>query len=189
LYYPKGRHTEEARSNFNAAISFIARYGDGLEKNDKSAEPDGQEIGIAAKIPQNEPSGNLEKSGVANRYNTALQLMEQENYIAAHQLFKEIIDENDAEFAPKSAFEIGRCFFFMNKFDECIRSGTQAVTKYPKHEKLPEILFFMGQSYEKTGRKEQASGFYTKLLSLINNKEDALYRKTADALLKIEENK
>jgi outer membrane protein assembly factor BamD (BamD/ComL family) len=56
------------------------------------------------------------------------------------------------------------------------------ITKYPKHPDLGSSLYFMGQSYEKLGRKDQAATFYKKILSMSSEEDDAINIKAKRAL-------
>jgi TolA-binding protein len=162
------------QTDLNAVVSFIARYGDGLfEKN--TAEK-------ASDAPGNGGTNDM----LNNWYDEAMNLISQKNYIPACQVLKKLVDGGYPEFAPKSSFEIGRCFFLMGKYNECIKYYTQMIAKYPKHDSLGETLFFMGQSHEKTGNNVHAIGFYKKSLVVINDKDNGIYINAARALKKLE---
>jgi len=97
------------------------------------------------------------------------------------------VDANeDAEYAAKSTFEIGRCLFLLNKFEDCIKYYTMMITKYPKHPDLADALFYMGQSYEKNNRKDQAETFYKKILSMTGDEESGTKVKAKRALKALE---
>jgi len=106
-------------------------------------------------------------SDAAKSYYDAVSLISQQKYQQAYLSFKKIADANeDPEYVAKSIFEIGRCLFLLNKFEECIRYYTMMITKYPKHPDLADALFYMGQSYEKNNRKDMAATFYKKILTM-----------------------
>jgi TolA-binding protein len=112
----------------------------------------------------------------AQAYLDAVSLAAQKKYQQAYMAFKRIADAGaDAEYAAKSAFEIGRCLFLMGKYDDCVNYFTMMITQYPKHPSLGETLFYMGQSYEKRNRKDQALTFYKKILSMITDENDGVY--------------
>jgi TolA-binding protein len=93
------------------------------------------------------------------------------------------VDSNPGtEWAAKSSYEIGRCMFLMNKFEESIKYYTSMLTKYPKHPDLKDVMFIMGQCNEKVGRKDQAVAFYKKILSMGGDSDDAVIVKTKRAL-------
>jgi TolA-binding protein len=114
-------------------------------------------------------------------------LISQQKYQQAYLAFKKIVDANeDPEYVAKSVFEIGRCLYLLNKFDDCIKYYTMMITRYPKHPDLADALFFMGQSYEKNNRKDQAATFYKKILSMGGNDEDGAHLKARRALKALE---
>jgi TolA-binding protein len=69
----------------------------------------------------------------------------------------------------------------LKQFDNCIKSFTVLIQKYPKHPDLPEALYFVGLCYQDKGDGEKARGFYNKILSLIRE-DNPLYRKVNKAL-------
>jgi TolA-binding protein len=60
------------------------------------------------------------------------------------------------------------------------------ITKYPKHPDLRDAIFFIGQSYEKNGRKDQAAAFYKKILSMAASDDDGTSVKAKRALKALE---
>ena len=56
------------------------------------------------------------------------------------------------------------------------------ITKYPKHPDLADAIFFMGQSYEKKERKDQAVAFYKKILSMPGDPDGGAHIKAKRAL-------
>lgn len=181
-YYPSGKSAASAAKNLEIIESAISRYGSGL-----SSPPSSSSFASSSgKQPAPAPSSFSkagEQSEPAKAYYDAVSLISQEKYQQAYLAFKKIIaaDEN-AEFVAKSYFEVGRCLYLLNKFDDCIQHYTMMITRYPKHQDLGDALFFMGQSYEKKGRKDQAVTFYKKILSMTTDEDDALYMKARRAL-------
>jgi TolA-binding protein len=128
-------------------------------------------------------SSQTSLSDTAKSYYDAVSLISQEKYQQAYMAFKKIVDANeDAEYAAKSSYEIGRCLFLLNKFNDCIRYFTMMLTKYPKHPDLRDAIFFIGQSYEKIGQKDQAAAFYKKILSMSSDDDDGTTVKAKRAL-------
>jgi TolA-binding protein len=119
----------------------------------------------------------------AKAYYDAVSMITQEKYQQAYLSFKKIVDANeDPEYTAKSSYEIGRCLFLLNKYDDCIKYFTGMITKYPKHPDLGNGLYFMGQSYEKLGKKDQAGTFYKKILTMTTDDDDAISVKAKRAL-------
>ena len=171
-YYPSGRNAAQAATNLQQAEIAMAKSG--------GAQPE------AAVVPsQDAPS--QEMSDVAKAYYDGVSFISQQKYQQAYMAFKKIVDANeDPEYVAKSNFEIGRCLFLLGKAEDCIRYYTMMITNYPKHPDLAEALFFMGQSYEKNNRKDQAQVFYKKILTM-PGEEDGTHVKARRALKALEE--
>jgi TolA-binding protein len=181
-YYPSGRNALQAAKNLELAESSLARYGNGRGP----APTAGQSAPV---IPSAQPAtpGGGELTDTAKAYYDAISFISQEKYQQAYLAFKKIIDaKEDAEYAAKSSYEIGRCLYLLGKFDDCIKHYTMMITAYPKHPDLGDALFFMGQSYEKKGRKDQAATFYKKILTMSTDDEDAINMKARRALKALE---
>jgi CRP-like cAMP-binding protein len=181
-FYPSGKNAVQAANNLQQAEM-------GLAKSGGSAGPvsaPSPEIPAAAAEPSRPASGaNLKDS--AKAFYDAVSLISQQKYQQAYLAFKKIADANeDPEYVAKSIFEIGHCLFLLNKFEECIRYYTMMITKYPKHPDLADALFFMGQSYEKNNRKDQAATFYKKILTMPGDEEDGIHVKARRALKGLE---
>ncbi|AEF82410.1 cyclic nucleotide-binding domain-containing protein [Leadbettera azotonutricia] len=175
-YYPSGRNAVQAAKDLEVAEIAIARGGGG-DKASVFAAP-----GSAAS------SSSESLTDTAKLYYDAVSLISQQKYQQAYLGFKKIVDANeDAEYSAKSSFEIGRCLFLLNKFEDCIKYYTMMITRYPKHPDLGDALFFMGQSYEKNNRKDQAATFYKKILSMPGDEDDGTHIKARRALKALEE--
>ena len=175
-YYPSGRNAAQAAANLQQTETALAKAGPG---SPKPAEEPG--------LPGTAPVSKQDLTDTAKAYYDAVSLISQQKYQHAYLNFKKIVDANeDAEYVAKSTFEIGSCLFLLNKFEDCIRYYTMMITKYPKHPDLADALFFMGQSYERTGKKDQAVIFYKKILSMSGNEEDGTHLKARRALKALE---
>ncbi|MDR2370853.1 MAG: cyclic nucleotide-binding domain-containing protein [Treponema sp.] len=193
-YYPAGRNAQQAARYLELAETSLARYGDGKGPAPIAAGPV-HAAPAAARIPQpaeepafsapSQPQGEL--TNTAKAYYDAVSLISQEKYQQAYLSFKKIVDaDEDPEYAAKSSYEIGRCLFLLNKFDDCIKYYTMMLTKYPRHPDLRDAIFFIGQSYEKNGRKDQAAAFYKKILSMSADDDDGTTVKAKRALKALE---
>ena len=166
-YYPSGRNAAQAASYLQQAEVALAKSGASSSESSAAPAP-----GV---------------TDTAKDYYDAVSLISQQKYQQAFQAFKKIVDANvDAEYAAKSSFEIGRCLFLLNKFDECIKFYTMMLTKYPKHPDILDTLFYIGQSNEKSGRAQQALVFYKKILSMPGHEEDGTKVKARRALKALE---
>ncbi|MDR2029138.1 MAG: cyclic nucleotide-binding domain-containing protein [Treponema sp.] len=182
-YYPSGRNAAQAAKNLEIAESSLGRAGGG------NSGPSAESYGLSAQgVSSGRGGGGGDLSETAKAYYDAVSFISQEKYQQAYLAFKKIADAGEEpEYTAKSAYEIGRCLFLLNKYDDCIKHYTMMITKYPKHPNLGDALFFMGQSYEKNGRKDQAVVFYKKILTMITDEDEAVYIKAKRALKALEE--
>ncbi|MDR1105045.1 MAG: cyclic nucleotide-binding domain-containing protein [Treponema sp.] len=195
-YYPSGRNAIQAAKYLELSETSLSRYGDGKGPAPVTSGP--VQPAAAAPSPAERPAEiSLEPSGAspppgelsdtARAYYDAVSLISQEKYQQAYMAFKKIVDANeDPEYAAKSSYEIGRCFFLLNRYDECIKYYTMMLTKYPRHPDLRDAIFFIGQSYEKIGRRDQAAAFYRKILSMSSDEDDGTTVKAKRALKALE---
>jgi len=176
-YYPSGRNAAQAASYLQQAETGMAKTG-----GSSPVPRDDSAHSAAGPAPSRQ---NL--TDTAKAYYDAVSMISQQKYQQAYLAFKKIVDTNeDQEYVAKSSFEIGSCLFLLNKFDDCIKYYTMMITKYPKHPDLADALFHMGQSYERTNRKEQALTFYRKILTMPGDEEDGTHVKARRALKALE---
>jgi len=176
-FYPSGKDAMQATRNLEIAENALSRFGDGKGPSVSTGNDAGASFSPTEQsTPQD--SGKLSKT-----YQDAVGLVSQGKYQEAFVALKSIIDANaDSELAAKASFEIGRCMFLMNKYENSLKALTSMLTKFPKHPDLKEAMFIMGQCNEKIGRKEQAGAFYKKILSMGGGDEDDTIIKTKRAL-------
>jgi CRP-like cAMP-binding protein len=181
-YYPSGRNAAQAAKFLEVAETSLLRYGNG--KGPAVSAPPGSS---AAPSPQGSPRAGGDMSDTAKAYYDAVSFISQERYQQAYLTFKKIEDANDdPEYVAKSIYEIGRCLYLLGKYEDCIKHYTRMIAKYPKHPDLGDALFFMGQSYEKRGNRDQAAMFYKKILSLAADEDSATHIKAKRALKALE---
>jgi CRP-like cAMP-binding protein len=186
-FYPSGRNAVQAANNLQQAEMALVKagaMGAGQASPVSPVSPVSPETPVSAE-PRVDPGSNL--NDAAKAYYDAVSLISQQKYQQAYLSFKKIADANeDPEYVAKSTFEIGRCLFLLNKFDDCIRYYTMMITKYPRHPDLADALFYMGQSYEKNNRKDQAATFYKKILTMPGDEDDGAHVKARKALKALE---
>ncbi|MDR2701475.1 MAG: cyclic nucleotide-binding domain-containing protein [Spirochaetaceae bacterium] len=174
-YYPSGYNASQAAKNLEAIEAQGGRSVPQSVLNSGPAAPP------AADAPARSSPGQM--GDTAKAYYDAVSMISQEKYQQAYLSFKKIVDANeDQEYAAKSAYEMGRCLFLLNKFDDSIKYFTGMITKYPRHPELGSCLYFMGQSYEKLNRKDQAATFYKKILTMVTDEDDGIVIKSKRAL-------
>ena len=175
-YYPAGKMAAQAAKNLEIVDNASGRYGQG-----RGPAP---VAGAAASVPKPE---RKEMSSVTKSYYDAVSLFSQGRHNEALAAFKRISDANeDPEFAAKSVFDVGRCLFATEKYDECVRQFTVMITTYPKHPNLADALFYMAQAYEKKGDTVKAVSFYKKILSMTVDEDDMIGIKARKALKALE---
>ena len=170
-FYPSGKNAIQATKNLEIAENALARYGDGK--------------GPGVSVSNSAPAGSVpgDPSKTAKSYYDAVSMVSQGKYQEAFMSFKTIVDSNaDSEWTAKSSFEIGRCMFLINKYEESIRYFTSMLTRFPKHPDLKEAMFIMGQCNEQAGKKDQAAAFYKKILSMGGSDDDSTNIKAKRAL-------
>jgi CRP-like cAMP-binding protein len=168
-YYPTGKNAARAKKNLELAELYTGNIPSGGPGVSRAAPPP------AAMEPEPE---NENLSDITIAYNNAQDRMRQGKYQQAYIAFSRIVQSDaDLDYIIKSSYELGRCLFSLAKYQDCIKYFTMMITKYPKHPNLADALVFMGQSYEKLGRKEQADVFYKKARSISGEKEDEVQEK------------
>jgi len=171
-FYPSGKNAIQASKNLEIAENALIRFGDGK----------GPIVSASSSSPT--VAGVLDDSSAASKsYYNAVSLVSKGKYQEAYKAFKEIVESgSDLELIAKSNFEIGRCFFLLNKFEECIKYYTNMLTKQPKHPELKETMYIMGQCNEKVGRKDQAEAFYKRIIAIGGSEDDSAIIKAKRAL-------
>jgi TolA-binding protein len=170
-FYPSGKNVMQATKNLEIAENALSRYGDGK----------GPGITFPDAAPSQSTPPDAEKT--AKAYYDAVSMISQGKYQDAYISFRAIVDSNaEPEWTAKASYEIGRCMFLMNKYDECLKYYTSMLTRYPKHPDIKDVMFVMGQCNEGLKRKEQAAAFYKKILSMSGNDDDSITIKTKRAL-------
>jgi len=179
VYYPSGVHSSEATKKIETAEEYSQKYGQG-----KGPARTSQKSTAFVEKPQK----TKELSNVAQQYYNAVSLISQQKYENAYSEFKKIIDQgNDEEYLAKSRYELGRCLFFMKKYQDCINTFSGLIQKYPTHPDLKDALFFVGKCYQALGDQTKAEGFYNKIMTMISE-DEPLYRKVKKALRSVKEN-
>ncbi|WP_010256152.1 cyclic nucleotide-binding domain-containing protein [Treponema primitia] len=173
-YYPSGVNAGKAASNLQ-----IMRT-----ESSTADSPAATEVpGVKRKSSIGQVVAEEAGSATAKAYYDAVSCISQGKFQDAFMTLKKILDDAaDPEYMAKSSFEIGRCLFMMNKFDECIQHFTIMLTSYPKHPNLPDALFFIANSHELRGKKDMAEVFYTKILSMVPDGDNPVNKKAKKAL-------
>jgi TolA-binding protein len=173
-YYPSGRHADQANRYLDSAEQALGKYGQGKG-------PSGETPAAAAR-----PEKSRELSGAAQRFYDAMSLVTGEKYEEALKAFQAIVAEGaEEEYVAKGRFEIGRCHFFLKRFEQSIKAFSELVQAYPKHPDLAEAIYYVAQSQGQLGQTAKAEGLYRKLLTMVKE-GDALHRKVRKAMRDLE---
>jgi TolA-binding protein len=178
IYYPGGSYADRVTQNLAFAENAISKAG--ADTRDKPTVKANSSIGKVVK------EGDGSESETARAYNRAVNCISQGKFQQASSILRKIIEANqEPEYTAKSFYEIGRCLFMMNKFEECIQHCTAMITTYPRHPNLGDALLLMGQSHENQGRKGQAETFYRKILVIVTEERDPVNMNAKKALAAI----
>jgi TolA-binding protein len=180
-FYPSGKNAIQASKNLEIAENSLARYGDGKGPGVAFSSAPATPAANSAPAEQAPESSDSEKA--AKPYYDAVSMVSQGRYQEAFMAFKSIVDSgSEPEWTSKASFEMGRCLYLLNKFEDSLKHLTNILTKYPKHPDLKDAMFIMGQCNEKLGRKDQAAAFYKKILSMGGGDDDGTTTKAKRAL-------
>ena len=178
-YYPSGRHAAQAAKNLEIAETQVSSMPQAVSRSSAPVTP--SSLPSADSFSDRGPKEQLGET--AKAYYEAVSLISQEKYQQAYMEFKKIVDaDDDPEWTARSSYEMGRCLFFLNKYPEATKFFTAMLTKYPKHPELRDSMYYIGQSYEKSGGREQAAAFYKKILSMPAEEDDGITIKAKRAL-------
>ena len=185
VYYPSGAYASDVTDKIMKAEEFVSRYGSGTPaapppSAQPSSSPSSARSGAAA------APGSGEGSELAQQYYNAVSLISQEKYLEAFKAFKKILESGaDPEYSAKAEFEMVKCLFYLKQYDNCIRTFSAIVQKFPKHPEMKDALFFVARSYEEKGDKAKAGGLYKKIISM-GTEDDPVVRKVKKALRALE---
>jgi TolA-binding protein len=175
VYYPSGKFANAATKNLHLAEEYAQKYGQG-----KGPETTGEPHEVR------KPVQSKQLSDAEKQYYNGVTLMGETKYKEAYTIFNNIISAgSEDEYSLKARFEIGKCLYYLNQFDPCIKTFSMLMQKYPKHPDLGEALFFIGQCTEKKGDLKKAADIYRKVLSIIPESSQ-LYNQASSSLRKLE---
>ena len=169
-YYPEGKDADDAVRNIELAE--IALSGIPLDSPSETTD----------KKPQGKSDTAL--FNASKSYNSGIDLIKKENFTEAMEMFTWIVSNSkeDSLWATKSIYETGRCLFFLNKFEDCIKHYNKMIEQFPKHPDMEDAMFYMGQSNEKLGKKEIAIDWYQKIVSAQNKTNGETRKKALQAI-------
>jgi TolA-binding protein len=186
VYYPSGSYASEVNNKLMQAEEFLSRYGSAVPTGPAPAARPAAAARAAAAEPGPAVQTEGESSELAQQYYNAVSLISQEKYLEAFKAFKKILEGGaDAEYTAKIEFEMAKCLFYLKQYDNCIRSFSAIVQKFPKHPEMKDAIFFIGRSYEEKGDKAKAGGLFKKIITM-GTDDDPVVRKVKKALRALE---
>jgi CRP-like cAMP-binding protein len=196
VYYPSGAFATDVANKVGQAEEFVSKYGSGVPPSGPApAMASGNAGGMSqqhAPAPTAAPSaagaaGAAATSDLAQGFYNAVSLVSQEKYLEAYKAFKKILDGGaDPEYSAKAEFEMAKCLFYLHQYDNCIKSFSAIVQKFPKHPEMKDALFFVARSYDEKGERAKALGLMKKIITM-GADDDPVVRKVKKAMRAMEE--
>lgn len=93
------------------------------------------------------------------------------NTDAAYSQYHDLLDSEDADLAQAAALGAGRCLLHETDYVGAIQLLSGAITKNPRSSHVPEMLFYIGLSYQQSGKAEKAAAFYDRALSMTSDEK------------------
>ena len=175
--YPNGAYVDPARDYLNKAQEFLEKYGDGQG-------PGAGSVGGSSTKSTNAREGK-ELNIDEKRYYAAVSLESKEEYRQALEQFKALAEEaNSEEIQFKSAYEVGRCLYFLGEYSGTVKHFSALLQKYPRIAEINDILYYIGRSYHEAGDEARARTFYERALSM-GSPSQSVTRKVNSELRKL----
>jgi TolA-binding protein len=171
IYYPEGDYADKAVKNLKLAEGTLSKT---------TGKKSTQSAGYKAPPPPR-------ASSASKAYYDAVNLISQKKYNEAIKAFNQIISANEEpEWTEKSSYETGHCLFLLGKFQECTNYFRKFLTIYPNYPDLRDVMYYIGQSYEKMSDNDQAKIWYKKIIEASGEEKDSGRTRAMKALNKLE---
>ncbi|MGL1891882.1 MAG: cyclic nucleotide-binding domain-containing protein [Spirochaetaceae bacterium] len=139
--YPSGKYTDSIDSgNFSSPSSSESSYSDDFEQE----AVDDDEIALYFQEGQN--------------------YLSEQNFVKAIECFTKVIEIGDSTYMGNALFFNGACLYKQMEYKACIQNYATFLTDHKKHEKLNEVLFYVGSSYKELGDETQATQFLKQVM-------------------------
>ena len=174
-YYTESSNSKLAYERIKKAEELYSQFGQEQGPAPVSESKTRPSVKTAAAQPQ-------QQSDVSKKYFEGITLESKEQFKSALGVFQAIVDDGkEKEFVLKSKFEIGKCLFFLNQYESCIKHFSAFVKNEPEYGDVNDALFFIGKSYEMHGDKKSAKNIFQKIIN-DTVPADVIYRKVKKAL-------
>ena len=181
--YPNSGSATQARDHLKTAQTYAQKYGQGKgpaisglsapgsTKPAASGGRGGGNEGGARRQQATAEKGRTE-TGTVNPsalFQAGESLARKGSFDDAIAKFKQVASESeDDEYKAKALYEIGRCLYNSERYEQTIKHLSALVQKNPRMDNLPDALYYVGESYRHMGEDDRAKGFFNKVLSLSN---------------------
>lgn len=173
-YYVESRQFENANYIFNrykelypngTYLAQLAGFAEQIKMRVKTSFKPGSPSPSTSSAPKEKPT---------HTFSQAEHLFNEGKYPAALHVYSEIASSGSPS-KVEAEFKAGVCLFKMHKHPKVLQFFTSYVKRYPKTEKLGEILYYLGMSTRQAGNVEKGSAFLKKSLELLEPESKMAY--------------
>lgn len=173
--FPQGRYASQAAKYLGLAEEYLSKYG---ANNGPAIISDGPEKPVRG---SSKPAP-IDVTDEEKVYYDALSSAGQGKYKEALEHFQALYDNSaDQDIKDKCSLEIGRCYFGLKQFEQCVRFFGGLIKSSPEHPDLADAMFLVGQSYEGLNDKAKAASVYERILQLGDKVGDDVRKKVKNA--------
>ncbi len=180
-YYPTGKLSTISKQRLAMAKSALDNYGEGGGPTPNLENPTTNPAYTEKKAVEEDKSYSSEEEKI---YYKGVSFMSSSKYGDAFNEFKKVLKSDNEEYKILATFEIGKCLYYVKKYNDCIQHFSSFLSKNPKFNDAAVALYFMGNSYKMINDKSKATEIFQKILSITKPSDD-IYRKTHKALKEI----
>lgn len=164
-YYPAGSYVGRAKELLN-----LARKGQpypiSMPELVYQSEPESQRLVI---------DHGKDESSIAGLYKKGEGMIDAENIAGANSIFQTLLNRSDFKspeektMVENSLFQLGKCFYLQDKYDNASSTLSMYLKKYPTGNKLKHAVYHLAMTYEKKGDNPKASALYAKVATMSPN--------------------
>ncbi len=119
-----------------------------------------------------EEGTDRQESGIGTMYNNGTEHFSNEDYEAALEIFKKIVDSDEthageeAEIYENAYLDMGRCYMKLKKNKSAIDVFSSFIKKFPKSGNIKRSLFYIANVFESAKQPGKAVSYYKKIASM-----------------------